>query len=152
MIKCISNFRKDINFHLLIVGRISDIKYKEEIDAYIETKNLNSKITFTGISNDIGKILSGSDIFLFLSKSDPHPRAVLEAMASGPPVVAYDIDGVGESIINGENGFLAAYGDKYTITQSLIKLIKDKKLRNHFGLETELIQKIILIISKQQII
>ncbi len=132
MVKCISNFKKDINFHLLIVGKISDIKYKEKIDAYIDTKNLKSKITFTGVSNDISRILSGSDIFLFLSKSDPHPRAVLEAMASGLPVVAYDIDGVGESIINGVNGFLAAYGDKHTITQSLIKLIKDKKLRESF--------------------
>ena len=132
MIECISYLKKDINFHLLIVGKILDIKYKEKIDSYIDSKNLKNKITFAGESNDISKILSGSDIFLFLSKSDPHPRAVLEAMASGLPVVAYDIDGVGESIKDGTNGFLSSLGDINTIIKSLNMLIGDRSLRKSF--------------------
>ena len=81
--------------------------------------------------------MSGSDIFLFLSISDPHPRAVLEALASGLPVVAYDIDGVGESIINGTNGFLSKIGDRSSIIANLTKLIKDKKLRHSFFIKNK---------------
>jgi glycosyltransferase involved in cell wall biosynthesis len=132
IIECISKLEIDINYNLIIVGKVADVDYKEQIDSAIKSNNLKDRVFFTGVSNNVKKILSGSDIFLFLSISDPHPRAVLEAMASGLPVVAYDIDGVGESIINGTNGFLAAIGDKHTITQSLSKLIEDNKLRESF--------------------
>ena len=133
MIECISKLKNDIDFHLLIVGKISNLKYKEKIDAYIESVNLKDKITFTGVSNDISRILSGSDIFLFLSKSDPHPRAILEAMASSLPIIAYKTDGVKESIENNISGFLVKKGNKNEVCEKLFMLLGDNQLRQSIG-------------------
>ena len=116
-----------------MVGTRHDKYYNEKILGLISKHNLSEKCTLTGRRNQILKYFAGSDIYIFLSKSDPHPRSVLEAMASGLPVVAYNIDGVAESIENNISGYLINNGNTYQVSKILVKLLKDANLRKKIG-------------------
>jgi glycosyltransferase involved in cell wall biosynthesis len=64
---------------------------------------------------------------------DPLPRAVMEAMAAGLPVVAYANGGVPEMVVEGETGLLCRPGDVDGLTQAILDLAGDEALRHRFG-------------------
>jgi glycosyltransferase involved in cell wall biosynthesis len=64
---------------------------------------------------------------------DPLPRAVMEAMAAGRPVVAYDAGGVAEMVVNGETGVLCRPGDINRLTRAFVELAADASLRRRHG-------------------
>ncbi|MBT8461676.1 MAG: glycosyltransferase family 4 protein [Gemmatimonadetes bacterium] len=64
---------------------------------------------------------------------DPLPRAVMEAMAAGRTVVAYDNGGVPEMVVDGETGVLCRPGDIDGLTRVVVELAADAALRQRFG-------------------
>jgi glycosyltransferase involved in cell wall biosynthesis len=64
---------------------------------------------------------------------DPLPRAVMEAMAAGLPVVAYDGGGVPEMVVHGETGLLCSPGDVDGLGRALVELAGDESLRHRLG-------------------
>jgi glycosyltransferase involved in cell wall biosynthesis len=61
---------------------------------------------------------------------DNLPNTVIEAMAAGTPVVAYDVGGIPEIVDNGENGLLAPVGRPEALAQALARMLKDDDFRN----------------------
>ena len=64
---------------------------------------------------------------------DPLPRAVMEAMAAGRPVVAYENGGVSEMVVHGETGLLCQPGDVEGLTRIILAAAGDEALRNRMG-------------------
>jgi len=64
-------------------------------------------VNFTGFLADVRPHLTNSDIFLYYSHHDNFPNVILEAMASGLPVITNNVGAVSEIIDNGENGYIA---------------------------------------------
>jgi len=64
---------------------------------------------------------------------DPLPRAVMEAMAAGRPVVAYEDGGVPEMVVDGETGRLCRPGNTDDLTRAILDLAGDGALRKRFG-------------------
>ena len=65
--------------------------------------------------------------------SDPLPRTVMEAMAVGKPVVAYDTGGVSEMVVEGRTGFMVQPGDVDGLADRMVRLAGDPELRRRFG-------------------
>jgi len=63
---------------------------------------------------------------------DPLPRTVMEAMAVGKPVVAYDTGGVSEMVVEGQTGFMVAPGDVEGLADRMVRLAGDPELRRLF--------------------
>jgi glycosyltransferase involved in cell wall biosynthesis len=61
------------------------------------------------------------------------PNVVLEAMAAGRPVVASNIAGMDEVVVDGKTGLLCNPGDPHALSDALLKLIKDPSLMKHMG-------------------
>jgi glycosyltransferase involved in cell wall biosynthesis len=78
-------------------------------------------------------IYSAADLFVLPSLEDNLPNTMLEAMACGTPVVAFDVGGIPEVVRNGENGCVVPRGDVQKMGQCIMSLVFDGKRRQHLG-------------------
>ncbi|MHA1284894.1 MAG: glycosyltransferase [Promethearchaeota archaeon] len=97
-----------------------------------ETKTIES-IKILGFRTDIPKILAISDIFVQPSYSEGLSLAILEACASGLPIITTNVGSNPDLIKNGKNGYLIKPGDRTSLEKYIIKLIENKKLREEMG-------------------
>jgi glycosyltransferase involved in cell wall biosynthesis len=99
----------------------------------IRELKLENSITLAGLRRDVPRLLAASDIFILPSWREGMPRSILEAMASGLPVIATNIRGCREEVIEGETGFLVPVQDPNAIAEALTLLIGDAQLRAAMG-------------------
>ena len=79
----------------------------------IHSMGLDDKIILLGFQNNTTELLKKSSIYVFTSLSEGTPNTILEAMASGLPVISSDVGGISQIILHGENGFLYNLNDQY---------------------------------------
>lgn len=120
--------------HLCLAGGLDrDPAYASRLRALIQDMDLASNVHMIGFRPDMPRLFRGADIFLHTALSDPHPRAVLEAMAAELPVVAFATDGVLETVVEGRTGFIVPQHDHRAVARSLLPLIGDPALRVQIG-------------------
>lgn len=90
-------------------------------------------VSFLGRRTDVAPILAAAQIFVLVSRFEGFPISVLEAMRAGLPVVATDVGGVREAVVDGETGFLVPRGDPVVLRERLRRLIADPALRERMG-------------------
>ncbi|HEX4157845.1 MAG TPA: glycosyltransferase family 4 protein [Rhizomicrobium sp.] len=106
---------------------------REKLQALIEGENLNDKIALTGWTDSVADFLAPGDIFVLPSFQEDFPLAVLDAMASGMPIVASAIDGPKDFLVEGETALLVPPGDPAALAQAVERLIADDELRETLG-------------------
>jgi glycosyltransferase involved in cell wall biosynthesis len=119
---------------LLLVGSSEfDPGYADRVRNLARDLGIESQVVFAGFRSDVARLLQGADLFLHSASRDPHPRAVLEAMAAGLPIVGFAVDGVGETVVPGENGELAPAGDVDALTTAAAQILRDPELGVQLG-------------------
>jgi glycosyltransferase involved in cell wall biosynthesis len=83
--------------------------------------------------SSIPKFYKGADVCAFPSRLEAFGIAILEAMASGKPVVASNVGGIPEIISDGENGILVKPDDPNAFAESILTLLRDDTLRNRLS-------------------
>ncbi len=122
LLEMMSVLKKDVdNAVLLFVGK-GDMK--SAIENKARELGVSDRIIFTGFRKDIARILKSSDVCVPASIREGLGMNVLESMASGVPVVAYDNRGHRTVIQNGENGYIVPNGD-YTAMAERVKFVLD---------------------------
>ena len=116
----------------LIVG---DGPLKNQIATTLESANLSGNFKFLGnLKEDaLPAVYNCADVFVLPSIQEGQGIVLLEAQASGKPVVAFDIGGVNEAVRNGETGILVKPGSTSELTYALLKLLGDRALRKKMG-------------------
>lgn len=151
--------RLDAEKHLWVLMK-AFAKVKEEIpDAYLlvvgdgtDANNLKlmanasgfiKDVTFTGRVEDseIIALHKVGTVFCMPSPMELQSIATLEAMASGQPVVAVDAGALGELCQNERNGFLCERDNVDQVSNGLIAILKDSKLREKMSIESQAIAK-----------
>jgi len=128
------------DFHAVIVG---DGNAREKLDELIETLQLGDHITFTGLvsDEDLVQLQRVGDIYVMPSPTELQCLAMLEAMASGKPVVAVDAGALGELCLTGKNGHLVPVDDIEAMAKALMDLLDHPKKRAQYGKRSIMIAK-----------
>ena len=131
-IKALAQLSGTTGFRFLCVG---DGAEKQALQALALDSGLGDRITFTGAltPDEVYRELCGADLFILSSRSEGRPNVLVEAMASGLPVIASDIEGVRELINHGENGFLFTCEDSRGLAALIETLASDRALREKAG-------------------
>jgi glycosyltransferase involved in cell wall biosynthesis len=103
------------------------------VEALAAELGLVYRVRFLGHHDDIVGLLRQSDILALISRWEGLPYSVLEAMSFGLPVVASDVGGVREAVIDGETGILVLRDDVAALRSALRELISDPGHRHRLG-------------------
>jgi glycosyltransferase involved in cell wall biosynthesis len=109
-------------------------KYRLYLQERINELKLSSNIIFTGFYEDVPQILRCMDIYCLPSLSEGFSRSLLEAMASGLPVIATSVGGNMEVIQDGVNGLLVPSSNPVRLASAIKELLKDKEKARRMGL------------------
>jgi glycosyltransferase involved in cell wall biosynthesis len=115
---------------LVYVGK-GDLEKELKEEAY--RAGVSDKVKFLGWRDDIPEIMQILDIFVLASLNEGMGRVLVEAMASGKPIVASDVGGIPDLVKDGHNGFLVGPGDVNGLSLAIKKLIEDEQLRLEMG-------------------
>lgn len=128
--------RKKVNIKFLIIGiiPISQNSYFSRLKDLIQSFKLDDCIIFIGERRDIPQILNMIDIFVLPSLSEGTPLAILEAMAMGKPVIATDVGGVSEQVLNGITGIIIPPRNSEAIADSIIYLLNHQDDMKNMGI------------------
>lgn len=86
---------------------------------------LGDTVIFPGFRTDIRDLLAAADIFVMPSRAEGQPLVLLEAMAAGKPIIASDLPGVKEIVVDGVNGTMFKAGDAGSLAFAIIGLTTD---------------------------
>ena len=134
--------KSDVPIRAFIIG---DGEEKQNIINYIKNKNLdfsldNSSATFqlTSWIKDVDKVYSGMDIICLTSLNEGTPVSLIEAQASGKPIVSTKTGGIENIVLENKTALLSKKNDLYDFSNKLISLVNDsekRKLLSEYGLE-----------------
>ena len=114
----------------LIVG---DGPLRASIERHIEEKGLKGRVVLTGARTDIPAVFHGARAVVFTSNREGLPMVLIEAMASGVPVVSTAVGGIPEVLQEGITGFLVAPGSCQPLAERLKRLVDDPALAQQLG-------------------
>lgn len=116
------------SLRVFIVGDGSEWGKIEKRVAEIN-KQFENRITMTSWITDIATFNAGMDIIGLTSKNEGTPVSLIEAQASGVPVITTDVGGVRDIVDDNETGFIIPVGDLEQYAEKLLELIEDEKKR-----------------------
>jgi glycosyltransferase involved in cell wall biosynthesis len=115
---------------VLLVG---EGKLQDALEREVKQRGLQNMVLFTGHRTDVPQILSLSDLSVLTSDKEGFSNAIIESLAAGVPVVATDVGGNREAIVDGECGFIVAPDDLEGLAQSIKRLLVDDPLRKRMS-------------------
>lgn len=119
---------------LVLVG---DGPLRSDISALAQTLGVKEKMIFLGNRRDIPELLKTFDIFALSSILEGFPIVLLEAMAAGLPVVATNVDGNSELVLNGETGYLTPPCDAKLMADNIIRMSGNANDRRSMGFKAQ---------------
>ena len=135
----------DRNAHLMLVG---EGPLRGQLEARAEGLGVASRVHFLGVRTDIPNVLGAMDVFVLSSDWEGNPLSVMEAMASGLPIVSTAVGSVPDLFANGREGFLVPRGDVAGLSGSMLFLLRDRETRLSMGVTAALRAKDNFDVSK----
>jgi glycosyltransferase involved in cell wall biosynthesis len=106
---------------------------QRSLEAEARSRGYGGRVRFLGFRSDVSALLDLMDVFVLPSLSEGLSIALLEAMAAGVPVVATDVGGNGEIVLDGETGLLVPSRNAAALAGAVIRLLTDAGQATEFG-------------------
>lgn len=120
--------REDVD--LLLVG---DGPLRRELERLVLELRLEGRVRFLGVRDDVPALLQAADVFALTSVSEAASLTLLEAMASGLPVVVTAVGGNPEIVRHGVEGLLVPRGDAAAAGRALAAILSDPAMAHALG-------------------
>ena len=118
-------YQQKADLRLQLLG---DGSQRPELEHQAAALSSVNAVEFLGFRSDRLALLSKFSLFVMTSSLEGIPRCMMEAMAVGIPVVAYDIPGVDQLVEHGQTGLLAPFGDKAALVACCTQMLDDPEL------------------------
>lgn len=105
----------------------------DEMQSLAAELGIEEQVYFTGRCEHISELLSVSDVCVLSSKNEGFSNSILEYMAAAKPVVATDVGGAREAIIESKTGFIVPVSDDEMMAERIISLLQDKEKAKSMG-------------------
>ena len=123
--------RRGVAGELWLLG---DGESETTLKAYVQEKNVRG-VYFWGYREDVRAFVEASDVLVLVSLQEGLPRAIMEAMALGKPIIASDIRGNHDLVRHEHTGLLVSVNDPLSLADAMQKLAEKSELRCQMGKE-----------------
>lgn len=106
---------------------------RDDLEALAVRLGIAKNIHFLGARRDVPELLRQFDVFCLTSKIEANPVSILEAQATGVPVVATRVGSIPQTVIPGVTGYLAESGNSAELSANLLRLLQDEPHRQEIG-------------------
>lgn len=120
----------DPSAHLVLVGEGT---LRAQLEEMVKELGLTDQVHLLGLRTDIPDVLGAMDVFVLSSDYEGNPLSVMEAMASGLPIVSTAAGGVLTLFENGKEGLMVEPGGVQGLSHSMISLLRNRELRQALG-------------------
>ena len=120
---------------LLLVGKGPQQKHLEQLSTRLGIAN---RVHFSGWQANVTEILAASQLLVLPSRWEGMPNVLLQAMATGLPVLATDVEGAAELLGHGAEKQTVAYGDSQVLLDKLIAIMSNPRMAIQLGEENRL--------------
>lgn len=124
---------RGVKAHFVVVGHHADENYVRGLQAEVDAAGLAATFRLVGRQPDIERWFHEFDIFVNAAVEEPFALVNLEAMARGLPIVAADVDGTREAVLDRETGLLVPAADPARLADAIGALVADPALRQRMG-------------------
>jgi glycosyltransferase involved in cell wall biosynthesis len=123
---------EEMNAHLYLAG---GGPLRDRLEQQARRLQLTSRVHFLGPRTDVPALLKAADVFVFPSRTEGLPNALLEAMAAGRPIVTTDVPGCRDLITHERSGFVVPSGDTRPLADAIRRLLRERDLAARLGQE-----------------
>ncbi len=122
----------------LVLEIVGEGEAREELEKQARSLNLGSRINFKGLvpHGELPRVYNSADLFVLPSLNEGMSNTLLEALASGLPIIATKTGGSEELVKEGKNGFVVAMKNSGDLANKIERLIQNKELREEMGRES----------------
>jgi glycosyltransferase involved in cell wall biosynthesis len=122
----------DPRLHVVLAGSADPSGY----DRLVESLRLNGRVHYVGQQSDVGRLHAASDAFVLPTKYEAFCLAIIEALASGLPVITTSVPGAGDVITHGANGLIQHYPEDHVELARLLDIVADDDSRRKLAAAT----------------
>lgn len=115
-----------LDYFLVIIG---DGEKKKDLSEWIKNNHLEDRVVLAGTKTNIEKYFNKADLFVLSSQREGLPMVILEAMASGVPVIATSVGGIPELIDHNHNGVLVPPQNSKALADEIYRVCMDESFR-----------------------
>jgi len=116
-----------------VIQLVGDGQLRQTYETSVQQQQLEGIIHFLGYRDDVPLLTTRADLCVLVSVKEGLPRAIIEAAAAGRPMIATDVVGNRDSLIDGVTGFLVALNDAQALAAKIELLLSDRTLRSTMG-------------------
>jgi sugar transferase (PEP-CTERM/EpsH1 system associated) len=131
LLRAMKSLSVDLPNAVLLIAGEGELRDRLEKEAI--ALGIGENVRFLGARLDINEILKILDVYVLPSLWEGMPLVLLEAMAASLPIVATDVGGNADVVIDGQNGFLVKPGDIRSLYLSLRTVLENQELRARFS-------------------
>ncbi|MCB2201500.1 glycosyltransferase family 4 protein [bacterium] len=112
---------------------LGDGELRENLERQLESLGVRSSVIFAGMLDSTDLELAGADLMVHSAVDEPFSHAVLEGMRAGLPLVATDVGGTPEAVVQGRTGLLVPIRDPKAMASAIIDLVRDPERMKAMG-------------------
>ncbi|MFQ5900906.1 MAG: glycosyltransferase [Thermodesulfobacteriota bacterium] len=124
---------KDVDAALILVGE-EDKVYRDRLDRLGSEIGITDRVIYTGYRKDVVRIMKEIDIAVFPTLTEAFSRVILEAMAAERPVIATDVGGNPEAVMDGVSGYIVPVKYPAALADKINELAVNRRKRREMGM------------------